>query len=271
MTKLVKRKKADLGELTEEIQQTLARYLLDIRKEFETNDEAKNTVISSDPAIDAKPKLLELFAHKCKPGTEKLFEEAIEIALNELDGFRKNPASLYLIDNATGKAVMPITDDLIYTPPDYVGEDGKLHKAKPIIHPGISSSLTLAVYGKAKLERHLKKIKDPITEQAYKHLHGPEQILEMAKERLVHNGISISDDSTKCDKIIEFGREQAEGVMQSPNIHFHRAHMYAAVLAHKIMKLGGQSAEYFVGAIENKKNSKQSWYVVQVGYELKSI
>ena len=158
MTKLVERKKADLGELTEEIQQTLARYLLDIRREFETNDEAKNIVISSDPAIDAKPKLLELFAHKCKPGTEKLFEEAIEIALNELDGFRKNPASLYLIDNATGKSVMPITDDLIYTPPDYIGEDGKLHKAKPVVHPGISSSLTLAVYGEAKLKRHLKKI-----------------------------------------------------------------------------------------------------------------
>jgi len=277
MTKLVKHKSAawgdDLVEARESgkeivgqtVKKVLATYLLQLRKILETNSRIKQIVIDSDPAKAAKPKLMKLLAFECKPDSEDLFEQAIDIILDELDNFREKPSSLYLVDGDTGMTVMPMTDELIYTPPDYIGEDGKLHKAKPILHPGMAASLTLAVYGQAKIQRHLKKAADPISKQAYKHLSGAEQILEMAKDRLGHIGVKISDNPDKCDQIVEFGREQVEGVMQSPNIRFHRAHMFAAVLAHKILELGGRSAEYFVGSIENKKNAKQSWYTVEIG------
>lgn len=265
MTKLVKHRKADLVETTDE--KILANYLLQFRKIFETNGQIRNVVINSDPAIAAKSKLTRLLAGECKPGTEELFKQAIDILLTELDEFRKKPSSLYLVDEDTGKAIMPMTDDLIFTPPDYIGEDGLWHKSKPTLHPGITASLALAVYGKAKLKKHLQKITDPISEQAYKHLSEPEQILEMVKTRFAHLGIEIIDAPDRCDQKIEFGREQVEGIMQSPNIRFHRAHMFAAVLAQKLLKLGGRSARYFVGSITNEKNSKQTWYIIEAGVE----
>jgi hypothetical protein len=265
MTKLVKHKKADLVEITDE--KILANYLLQFRKILETNGQIRNVVVNSDPAIEAKPKLMRMLADQCKPGSEKLFKQAIDILLTELDEFRRKPSSLYLVDEDTGKAIMPITDDLVFTPPDYVGEDGLLHKSKPTLHPGITASLALAVYGKAKIKKHLQKATDSISKQAYKHLSGPEQILEMVKERFDYLGIEIIEAPDRCDQTIEFGREQVEGVMQSPNIRFHRAHMFAAVLAHKLLKLGGRSARYFVGSITNEKNTKQTWYTVEVGVE----
>jgi len=243
----------------------LASYLIQFRKIFETNDLVKNEIINSNPAISAKPKLLKLLAYECKPDSEDLFEQAIDIILNELDTFREKPPSLYLIDGETGMTIMPMTDELIYTPPDYIGEDGKLHKSRPMLHPGIAASLTLAVYGKTKIQQHLKKATNNTTKQAYKHLSNPEQIIEMAKERLTYLGVKIDSDPYKCDQTIEFGREQVEGIMQSPNIKFHRTHMFAAILAHKILALGGKSAKYFIGSIENKENSKQRWYTVKIG------
>lgn len=266
MTKLAKHEssqKCDLTEITSE--KVLANYLLKFRKILETNDQIRNEIINSSPAKAAKPRLMKLLTSECDSDTKDLFEQAIEIILSELDDFREKPGSLYLVDSNTGMTVMPMSDELVYTPPDYVGEDGKLHKSKPMLHPGMAASLTLAVYGKAKIQRHLKKATDLVSKQAYKHLSGPEQILEMAKERLNYLGVVVNDAPDKCDQIIEFGREQVEGVMQSPNTRFHRAHMFAAVLAHKMLKLGGKTAEYSIGPIKNQENSKQRWYTVEVG------
>jgi hypothetical protein len=256
----------DKGEIAKSAEdKILAEYLIQLRKIFETDNQVKSIIIDSKPAIAAKSRLLKLLTHECKPDSKDLFERAMDIVLNELDNFRDKPASLYLIDRNTGMPIMPMTDELIYTPPDYIGEDGKLHKSKPILHPGIAASLTLAVYGKNKLQRHLKKITGPLSEQAYKHLSEPERIIEMVKERLNYIGVEISDNPNECDQVIEFGREQVEGIMQSPNIRFHRAHMFAAILAHKILKLGGKAAKYTIGSIESKQNTKQKWYTVKIG------
>lgn len=278
MTKLIKHKNTgwgdDLatvkkhgGDIATTEKKVLARYLLELRKTFETNHKAKSIIVNSDPAISAKPQLLKLLSIEYQPDSMEIFEQAVEIILEELDEFRKKPSSLYLIDGETGMTIMPMTDELIYTPPDYVGEDGKLHKAKPILHPGVAASLTLAIYGKARIKRHLAKVKDDISKQAYKHLSNPEQIVEMAKERLAYLGVEVTSDPDRCNQTIEFGREQVEGIMQSPNIRFHRAHMFAAVLAHKILALGGRSAKYFIGPVKSQEHSKQRWYTVEVGID----
>ncbi len=262
MTKLTKYTAADLVEKTSS--NVLAGYLLRLREIFETNDQIKSIVVNSEPASAAKSKLLKLLTNEYKSNSKDRFEQALNIILDELDDLRQKSSSMYLIDKSTGMPIMPITEDLIYTPQDYTGEDGKLHKSKPMLHPGVASSLALHTSSKAKLQKHLSKAKDPTSEQAYKHLSEPEQILEIVKEKLTCMGVEITSTTDKCDKVIEFGREQVEGIMQSPNIRFHRTHMFAAILVNKILKLGGKSSKYSVGPVKNKETSKQTWYTMEV-------
>lgn len=260
------------GEIAEDAEsRILSKYMLEIRKRLETDKEARQTAADAKPAMEAKDELMRIFAlaNMISPGTEDLCEKALTEILYELDHIRETGAGLMLIDAKTGKAVLPLTPDMIYTPPDSIGEDGKLRKSAPILHPGISASLGMKIQDEA---RHIELLrKASKARDAYAHITDPGKITELAKERLQNLNITIVDSLPGVESVtLEFGREQVSGIEQSPNLHFHRAYMYAAVLATKILKACGSYGVCSFGPIQLLKNSKQRWYTIDVKTQIAS-
>jgi hypothetical protein len=243
----------------------LAQYMLDIRNQLETNLQAREIAARAKPAIIAFSELAEILTPIIKPGTGDIFEKALEEILIELDQLRISEAGLILIDNETGKSILSLTPDMIYTPPDYIGDDGLVHKAKPILHPSISSALGLAAQDKSIILNQLEKARDPKTKLAYEHVANPNRITELAVERLKNIGVHITEDINGIQaKDIEFGREQVDGIRQAPNIRFHRANMFAAILATKVFRECGEKGLCSFGPIRLMKNAKQRWYLIGV-------
>lgn len=254
------------GELAKQVEsRILAKYLLLIRNKLETDGQLNRIVASSKPASAAAPKVTVLLREFIELETEDLFEQAVIIILDELEQLRTKDPSLYLVNAETGMVSMPIpkelTRDLVYTPPDYLGEDNQWHKAHPMLHPGIAASIVLATQDNFRLQKALKGINEPLIKQAYDHLSSPERIVEMAKEKLLHIGM-VSDDTINVPETqILFGYENAEDIFQSPNTRFSRIHLLSSVLARKIRGLG--SNRFSISKISVKKSAKQKWYVVQ--------
>jgi len=252
------------GELAEQAEKKLlAEYLILIRTQLETSVKLQKAVTDSDPATEARGKVTQYLSKHIRPGTIEVFRKAVEQILSELDQLRTKKPSLYLVNQATGELVMPINKDLIFTPPDYIGADGQLHKSNPIVHPGVTSSLALAIHKQAKTNKAIAKSKkNKATEQAYAHISDPNKIIELTKEKLQTAGIEIDNDLDSDSQIIEFGREQSDGIFQSSNLHFHRIQVFSSTLAHKIVKLNPRKCAF--GKLEMKHNSKQQWYTVEV-------
>jgi hypothetical protein len=257
-------KSRESNALTEQTgKQLLAEYLILIRKRLESDPKLQKIVVNSTPATEARGEVIRCLSKHIKLGTLETFRSAVEQILAELDQLRTKKPSLYLVNQSTGELVLPINKDLIFTPPDYIGADGKLHKSNPTIHPGVSSSLALAMHKQAKTNKAISKSKkNKTTEQAYAHIYDPDKIIELAKEKLQIAGIEIDNDLNSNNQTIEFGREQSDGVFQSSNLHFHRIQIFSSTLVHKIIKLGFKKCAF--GKLEMKHNSKQQWYTVEV-------
>lgn len=242
------------------------RYLNLIRKQLETNGIARRTAAKADPASQAKAELIELLNDMIIPGSMEIFERAMDEILSELDQLRKLDVGLVLINEQTGKSIIPFTEEMIYTPPDYVGADGQLRKSKPILHPGISSTLGMIAYEAEKKQEILKKAQKPNSYHAYTHLINEQMIAVYASQRLANIGLSMRDDLPVDGIDIEFGREHIDASEQSINLKCHRAYMYAAILATKILQKFGYNGICSLGMVHQRKNAKQRWYTVEVKF-----
>lgn len=259
------RKEGD-SELALQVEEKLlASYLMGLRRSLDEDITARRWASEAEPAVSAKGAIADRFWDQARPGSEDVFERAVEILLSELDEARKRPPSLYLVDHQTGRAVVPITEETVFQPPDYVGEDGLTYKARPVVHPAITSALALARQEEAKKRRLLAKAADPASKHAFAHVSGPEGIVQSAIVRLAAIGISVMDDmGEESTHEVEFGRESSDGTDQSPNLMFHRQNSFGAVLALKVVKLCGPGGSCRFGTPREAKNSRQKWYVVPV-------
>jgi len=252
----------------------LLSYLRMVRRELEENPEARETVAAADPASSASEELLRILSVSrsgrsfpvLREGTEELLAKAVGQVLAELEVQRKGPKSLYLVDETTGKSVMALPEEAIYQPPDYVGEDGELRKAKPIVHPGLSSSLAM----KRAENWRLGKVSalaeaNPMLKKAFEHLTEPEKMVVLASEKLRREGFIPSDlGDGEPEETIEFGRESVAVMFQSPNPGFHRAHVFADSIARRVADLCNPGSEVRLGTIKERNNGKQRWYVLGV-------
>lgn len=254
---------------------TKASYLVQVRRELEENPEAREMVAEARPASGAKGELVRILSASRpgreypvpKPGTEDLLEAAVDQVLAELEKQRAAPAALYVVDGGTGEVVMPLPEGGVYQPPDYVGEDGELHKSKPVVHPGITSSLALARAEKSRVEQALEKASDdPVARKAIEHLTEPQKMVLDARSRLMESGVTVSELPAGEDPevTVEFGREHVNGVFQSPNLSFHRSSLFARSLADKVLQLCGSGGEARLGELKRVDNGKQSWYRIGV-------
>jgi len=241
-----------------------ASYLHQIRNEFQNNDKVKQLLLQSPN--DLRDQLLKSLEHLIRPDTQDIFESALDQVIIELAKQLEAGHGLYLVDDNTGEIMMPLTPDMIYQPPDYEGEDGKMHKAMPIVHPKITSSLAILKGQKHKETKLFNKHKDnPVALQALEHLKSPDKIINLTIEKLKKFNITVINYIASGEfYIIEFGHEQADGVYQSFNPCFQRIGMFSSVLATKIYKLCGNGGICSIKNFEEKKNSKQHWYQVDV-------
>lgn len=242
---------------------TLASHLISIRQILETNEELQEIISSVDNAIDARDEVTSLLRSSLEHDADTL-HEAVGIILKELDELKGRPPSLYLVDEHTGKLLIPINDDAVVQLPDYIGEDGITRQQKPILHPGISSSLAMVAHHREKQNKAIEKSKqNKATENAYTHLINPEKLIDLVKEKILPSIITCDfEDDGGTTEVIEFGREQINGVFQSSNMYFHRVQMFASTLAHKI--IANKPKQCAFGVLENKHDSKQQWYSITV-------
>ena len=242
----------------------IAGYLLSLRKMLEEDTELRDKVAKSIPACGAKPDLITATFNLVKPGTERLLDKAIDVLLEELDEQRKKAPSIYLVSHETGRSIMPISKEGVYTPPDFVGLDGNVHQAKPVVHPGISSSLALAAHEVAKTKSILA-LAGGDSSMAFAHLSEPEQMIGRAKT-ILQGRVSFEGASGPPQEIA-FGREHEAGMEQAVNLSFHRVEMFSAILAKKILDKCGEGGRCSGGTIKLCKGSKYRWFIFTACFE----
>lgn len=252
-----------VGDLAVELEfhkKVLRLYLLRLRKLFQEDEDIKHAITIEDKE-ERRKQILTFVLKIANPGTEDVLEEAINILLNEYEKMKLVPYQQYLIDEQTGMAIMPLTKDSLFQPPDYIGEDGKKHKAQIIVHPGISSAIGLAMQERSKIAAAITK-----GGPEFEHLKDPSSIIKITKELLESEGFEIGACPNGFIQIYEIGHEHEEGVFQSLNKSFHRYELFGKILAKKIihdMKNKGIS-RCELGIPQLMKNNKHRWYTVSV-------
>lgn len=236
-----------------------AEYAIALRKVFESDETAREILIGSTPAVDAKDMILYSFSHLAREESRDVFEKAVVFVLEELDRLRKAPPSLYIVDSKTGRAAIPLGENGIYQPPDFVDEGGNLRRAKPIVHPGISSSLALAeAESNRRLQVEEAAAASPLAKMAFDHLTDPESVAKKANELLRKAGVEPCEDGEEI--FVEFGHESIAGPLQSVNVAFHRRELLGRLLANKVIeKLCGNGVATVVGAAKEGGAKRQWW------------
>lgn len=247
-------------------EKVLAQFLLRIRHEVPRRPALRETLAASVPPTEMKEDVLRELEDLSYPGAEGILSEAVDIILQELEHQRKEGASKYIVDGSTGRALMPVRPNSVFTPAPYVDENGVTHKPSPILHPGISSGLALAAQEAKRKAFLVEKAKDPRHKLALSHILDPNVITSVAAERLADVGINRVQDCEGMPVEVEFGTEIIDAEIQSLNPAFHRTAAYAAVLATRVRKLVGVSGVFSFGPVRTVKDSKRRWYAVEVKY-----
>ncbi len=258
---LAKVRKID-ESLAVELQETIkSKYRLWIRDRFQSDPKVASILTSTDKATSVVVNLALSLDDLRHPDSADIFDLVLEEIAQEYDKIKLSGG---LLIDPKGRSLGSLKPEQIYQPPDYVGEDGLLHKARPIVHPGISSSLALRDQQEHKVTQALKLVeRDKSLKETYEHLNGPETIRERALESLVSLGFNIDPIEQASETVtIEFGREQADGVFQSPNKRFHRTFYFATTLVKKIQSLAKNKCE--IVSIVEKVTNKSRWYEAEV-------
>lgn len=240
-----------------------ARYRREIRTSFETNENVRTILKSVDDPRTVQTEVRLALSLDVREGTEYLFDKTLLELIQELQQLKKNNPSLYLVDEASGKLLMPLRQGAVYQPPPYVDEEGRVHKSKPILHPGIAAPLAEA---KAGAGREALALANPSL--AYDHLRNPGAIVDRAKEKLNEMGFSPGDNAGSIQEVMTFGREYYDGALQAPNLMFHRVEAFGGALARQIARFlqEKQITSFSLSNPVLKQNSKWRWYEVSVYY-----
>ncbi len=244
-------------------------YRLELRQRFQHDQMVHDALVESKADLPgAHAYFREMLASSIRPGTEQIFDTILMELLEELAELHQKEPSKWIVSEATGKLVMPLVADAVFTPEDYEGEDGLMHRARPILHPKYSAPLTELAYNEGRKEIAIAKSPNPF---AIEHLKNPDTIVNNAKVILDHHGVQIGPCEHGIDVLIEVGREQIDGIYQSPNYAFHRANAFGSHLAKKVLDLLKKEkivrGRADLSPIELKLGRKERWYEVKVQYE----
>jgi hypothetical protein len=244
-------------------EKVFADYALALRREFEGNETAREILESSVPAASAKEMIVEALSHLAREESKDVFEKAVAFVLEELDRLRKQPPSLYIVDTKTGRSAIPLGENGIYQPPDFVDEGGNLRRARPIVHPGISSSLALAEAAANRMaEVEEAAASSPLAKMAFEHLTDQDSVARTANEFLRKSGVGACEDGEEI--LIEFGHESVAGPLQSPNVAFHRRELLGRILTNKVIEKLCGPGEASVVEVSKGGGAKRQWWKARV-------
>ena len=249
------RSSGDLEAIKDGEARVLRGYLLTIRELFRSSPLVRAAL--SAPANERHEKVQAACALGIEAQAPEIWMHAVDVLLEEHDRLVAGPTKEYLVDQNTGLATIPLVEGSIFQPKDYVGEDGQLHKASPILDPGKSSALGLIMQDRARTQTALSTHSG----LAYEHLRNSSSILEVAREHLEEAGVREGP----CEghvRVVEVGREQVDGVLQAPNPAFHRSALFGELLARKIAAFRVDRCELLDITLE--QTGKQRWYAVAV-------
>ena len=243
------------------------KYKLEIRKNFETNDEIRKLLATTQEPQEIQAEVAALLSGVAKPGTEEIFDRVLKELLLELRGLMKADPSLYLVDESTGKVIMPIKEGAMYQPPPYVDDNGEVHRSRPLLHPGLAAPLAESNHGRDRMQLALEN-----PSHVYDHLRTPNAITTAAQDKLQQMNVRRLDDAdltSAKQEVLVFGKEYYEGVMQSPNPMFHRVEAFGGALARQVARLltAKQATRFAFSSVAEKQNSKWRWYEVTVYYD----
>jgi len=255
-------------EVVQKAEQIIEKhYRLEIRDKFQNDQAVSSALIESKECLlndGTFESIRGLVKSVLRAGTEEIFDRIIHELLEELNRMHSVCSSAYLVNRQDGKVLMPMSAKDIYTPPDYIGDDGKLHKSRPILHPAISAPLTMYAFEEG---RKKEAIERSSSLAAVEHLiQGPESILERAKMLLAGQGIIVEQLTTGAKRTVEVGRERIDDMLQAPNYSFHRSHMYGSILAKKVLDLLKEylSKTCDLQSIKLVRGSKEQFYCVEL-------
>lgn len=238
-------------------EQSNAKLLMLLRSEFQENPAVRECLSAEDREVRRHGVLHFTEKYADGHGGMEALERAVDYLLDELDRMKEEGHGQYLVDASTGKVVAPLTQDLVYQQPDFINEAGQLVKGKKVVDPGFASAVGLAKQKEHRTKLALAKAGGSM---ALEHLRNPDSILDVARRLLSEAGFPEPEGSTS-EAVLEIGREQVDGVLQSPSAGFHRHAAYGAVLAKKIM---GRYPACEIVDLSQKENSKERWYEVKV-------
>jgi hypothetical protein len=189
--------------------------------------------------------------------TDDELNQAISEFIEEHTKLISDPG-VYLNDN-DGKAIMKVTNDMIYHPAPTTREDGSVISLKPMVHPKVLSTLALVNQEKAWLKELSLKHGLAPTE----HMRSPWKIIEKATFILCENGLVASSEDIEDVAITnyELGHEHIAGVFQSMNPKFIRSSNFSAVLCREIMST--RKKNFYFKSIKADRNSSERWFTVQ--------
>lgn len=244
--------------ITRSSRDLLVNYLNILRPEFLTNSQVHDAIRAVKKATLARPALEDILCEHMLQDTEETFGQALDILLEEIE---KSAGKQMLISTETGRPIMAYTEDMIYQPPDYVGEDGLVHRARPMLHPKIAAPMIMGMHKKGKLEKLEAKMGNSI---AIEHLRNPDKIVKIASEILLSKGVelrAVDNGQTVTEKI---GQENVEHI-QSLNPSFHRVQMFGEILARRVLSHDPKLCE--MGEAKECENSRLHWYEVKYIYQ----
>lgn len=249
-----------IGSFPEEEERNLRRNLGVLRDQFQHSPEIREclTALTREERKQGVLHFNNMMAFA--PGGMESFEKALDHLLAELEQMQVAGHSRYLVDESTGKAVAPLTKDMVYTTPDFVNEAGQLVKGKQVVNPGFASALGLARQEQERTDKALKQSKGKY-DQAYVHLKDPDSIVRTARDHLEAANVASAFQGPSDEIVVEVGHEHYDGVLQSPNTGFHRHAVFGALIARKISDMGHKACE--IVGLERKSNSKIRWYEVK--------
>lgn len=243
----------------EEEERNFRRNLLMLRDQFQQSPEIRECLTAATRE-ERKQGILHFqpFA-EFAPGGKASLEKALDYLLEELEQMQAAGHGQYLVDE-TGKAVAPLTKDMVYQTPDFVNEAGQLVRGKQVVNPGFASAVGLARQEQERTQKALQRSNGEF-DQAYRHLKDPDSIVQTAREHLEAAGITSGFQGPSEELIVEVGREHYDGILQSPNTGFHRHAIFGALIARKIIDMSHKACE--IVGLERKSNSKVRWYEVK--------
>lgn len=238
----------------------LAKNLVALRHEFQTNPDFKEVLDSNLSDASLRDSVLNLVQDRLQFGDESVLVDAIDILLRELDELEPKQ---YLVDTATGKIIKALEEDDIFTPPDYVNEAGQLQKSIPKVHPKICVALATMKAEEYRNENLLKKSQDPQYKLALEHLFDGEKIIEMTHTLLRERGCTVEDNAGTTHEIV-FGSEIVDAESNSLNPRFHRMKAFPSILATKILGYASKDLPVYISRIVFNKTSKTQSYTAHV-------